>query len=359
MENADFSFTLNDPFIQSCIKRLKMHPKRIVFPEGEDLRVLQVAEKLVKLEIGVPILLGNRERIAKLAEDNGVHLTFVGIIDPNTSSDLELFCKRLEKIEKYKGMHLDNAQEMISHPLRFAAMMVQYGQADGYVGGNKSKPTTVFRALQQLVKPDKKVPQVFALTLLSAPHLEHFGREGHLMIADTAINPDPDIPELSAIALSSANLVNRLFEVKPRVVFLSHSTKSSNPTPSALKVAAAAELTREIVRKEKLDIEIDGELQADVALDPLAAERKAPHMEQKGAADALVFPNLDSAHISSKLLQHTAGAHAYGQFILGLDRPAAQVPVTTSADSLLGTSICIAIEAISANERFLDRMARS
>lgn len=351
----NFSYTLENPFMQTCIERLKRHPKRIVFSEGEDLRILYVAEKMVQLEIGVPILLGKRENIIKLAEENDISLTFVGIIEPEKSSDIELFCKRLERIEKYKGMHLENAREMISHPIRFASMMVQYGQADGFIGGNKSNPSTIFRAIQQLIKPCKDIPDVFALTLFYAPHLHHFGREGHLMLADTGVNPEPDIQELSAIGLSSANLASRLFNVKPRVAYLSHSTKGSSSTPSAQKVAAAATLARETAVREHIEVEIDGEIQADVALDPTAAERKAPHMDQKGAVDVLVFPNLDAAHISSKLLQHTAGAYAYGQFILGLERPIAQLPVTASRDRILGTAIAVGIEAITVNENFQDQ----
>lgn len=356
MSKPNFEFSLNDPFTKRCFARLKAHPKRIVFSEGEDLRVLHVAEKMVELEIGVPILLGHKDSITKLAKDNNISLTFVSIIDPKKSSDLKVFCKRLERIEKYKGMTLSNAEEMITQPQRFAAMMVQYGQADGLISGNKCKPITIFRTIQQLLKPSQDVPNVFAVTLMLAPHLEHFGRDGYLLLADTAINPQPDIKELAAIATTSAVLANRLFEVSPRVAMLSHSTKGSNPTPSARVVSAAAELAHETAKRKMIDIQIDGELQADVALDPLAAERKAPHMDQKGDVDVLVFPNLDAAHISSKLLQHTSRAKAYGQFILGLERPVAQVPVTIDEDCLLGTAAAIGIEAITANEISLERL---
>lgn len=350
MTDTDFDFVLNDSFTKSCFERLRNHPKRIVFSEGEDLRILQVAEMMVKLEIGVPILLGNRDRIEQMASENGIHLNFVLVLEPSKASDLDLFCRRLERIEKYKGIDIENAREMISQPHRFAAMMVQYGQADGFIGGNQSKPTTVLRAVQQLIKPDPNVPDLYASTLLLAPHLEHFGRSGYLLFADTAINPQPDVQELAAIAVSSGVFAGRLFNVTPRIALLSHSTKGSNLTHAARNVAAATELAQHKAKQQRVDLNIDGELQADVALDPAAAEKKAPHMDQKGPVDVLVFPNLDSAHISSKILQHTSGVRAYGQFIMGLRRPAAQVPVTASAASILGTAAAVGTEAITAND---------
>ena len=359
MKRPDFEFPLNDPLTQSFFERLKRHLKRVVFSEGEDIRILYVAEKMVEMQIGLPILLGNKERIQKLASDHDINLDFVNITDPKESSDLDLFCKRFEKIEKYKGMHIENAREMISSPYRFAAMMVQYGHADAYVGGNSSKATTILRAVQQLLKPDADVPHVYATTLLLAPHLEHFGRNGYMLLADTAINPEPDTQELAAISVTSGVLAQRLFETHPRVVLLSHSTKGSNFTASARRVAAAAELAHDLSVRKMCPMEIDGELQADVALNPLAAEKKAPHMDQKGPVDALVFPNLDSAHISSKLLQHTSGAKAYGQFIMGLERPVAQIPVTADVDMILGTVAAVSIEAITANKLAISRMANT
>lgn len=357
MNAPDFSFSLNDPFTQLCIERLKRHPKRIVFSEGEDVRVLQVAQKMVELELGSPILLGNRDKIIQLAEDNQISLQFVNVIDPSTSSDLELFIKRLERIERFKGTTIANAREIMTSPFRFASMMIQYGHADAFIGGNQSKATSILRATQQLLKPDPAVPHVFATTLLIGRHLSNFGRDGYLLLADTAINPEPNIDELSAITLSSATFANRLFEVRPRVALLSHSSKGSNLTPSAQRVAAATELAHTKAVKNMIDVEIDGEIQADVALNPLAAEKKVPHMDKKGPVDVLVFPNLDSAHISSKLLQHVSGAKAYGQFILGLNRPVAQIPMTAETDVIFGTVAALGAEAISSRERWEARNA--
>lgn len=354
MSHPDFPFCLEDQFTVDLFERLKRHPKRIVFTDAEDLRVLKVAEQMVKMEIGVPILLGDSLKIRSMAEEHGISLEFVNPLNPALSSDLDLFCNRLERIEKYKGMAIANAREMISHPHRFGAMMLQYGQADAMIAGNQSKPITILRALTTLVKPNKEVPHIYSLNIMRAPHLEHFGRDGTILMADTGVNPEPDIEELSGIAVTSAKLAQRYFPGRVRVAMLSHSTKGSNPTPSARKMAAASELAYQKVTQQYLDIEIDGEIQADVALDPLSAEQKAPHMDQKGPVDVLVYPNLDSAHIATKLLRHVGGAKAYGQIIMGLMKPAAQVPITASCDTILGTVAAIGVEAISAHEVALE-----
>ena len=357
MNKVKFPFSLSDPFTLSCIARLKEHPKRFVFSEGADLRVLQVAQKVVELEMGTPILLGDRDEILKIAKENKIDLEFINITDPKKSSDLDLFVKRLERIEKLKGVKLANPREMMTSPFRYACMMIQYGHADAYIGGNMSTATSVLRASQQLLKKDPDVPDVFAATILIGRQLKNFGRDGYLIFADTAINPEPSIEELSAITLSSATLANRLFDIRPRVALLSHSSKGSNSTPSAQRVAAATELAHSIAVQKMIDVEIDGEIQADVALNPRAAEKKVPHMDQKGPVDVLVFPTLDAAHIASKMIQHAGGAKAYSQFILGLTRPVVQVSMAISVDTLLGTVAALGVEAISSRERAEARRA--
>lgn len=352
MNKPDFSSILNDPFTQTCISRLKSNQKRIVFSEGEDLRVLQVAEKMVQLEIASPMLIGNREKIDQLAQENGIDLTFVTRIEPRKSSDFPRFVSRLKKIESLKGARIANPEEMMASPHRYACMMVQYGHADAYIGGNKSHPSVILRAVHKCLKPDPRVPHAFACTLLIGRDLQNFGRDGYLFLADTAINPEPDIETLASITLASADFVTRLFpDVRPRAALLSHSSKGSNSTPSALRVAAAAELAHARAISTRQDVEIDGEIQADVALNPIAAEKKVPHMDQKGPVDVLVFPSLDAAHISSKLLQHAGGAVPYGQFILGMSRPVAQIPMTCSPDTILGTALALAYEALNARRR--------
>ncbi len=332
--------------IRHLLDQLRRHPKRVVFTEGEDIRVIRAAARLVQEEVVAPILLGNRDRIRALAAKHSVPLTFIHIIDPPTASDFKLFCQRVENMDRYRTRQLGNPAEIVARPHYFGALMVQYGQADALVGGNQAMPAAFFRALLHTIKPLPAVPKIFGVSILVGAHLNNLGSSGLLLLADSGLIPNPDVTELAAIALETGKLAHHFLGRKPLVAMLSHSTKGSAGTPDARRMAAAAALAQAEANKHFLDIAIEGELQADVALDPEAAEIKSPTAESRPTADVLVFPNLDAAHISLKLLQHVAGAQNYGQLILGLSRPAAQVPRTASVETIFGTAVMIAVEAI-------------
>lgn len=343
-----------DAFTEPLIAKLQAHPKRIVFSDGLDPRVLAVAQEMVRLEVGVPILLGSRDEIVALAAEMEVDLTFVKVLDPATASDLPLFCERLKRIQRYKGVKLANACDVVAQPHHFASMMIQYGQADAMVGGNLSVPAAIFRAVLHMVKHDPSVPKVFSVAVMSGAHLEHFGPDGTLYLADTGMIPEPTVEELAVIAEKTGALARLYLGRRPRVAMLSHSTNGSAMTDLARKVVAATELARQRVAASQEEIEIDGEIQVDVALDAAASEVKIPGLVAKKPADVLVFPNLDAAHISMKLLHHVAGARVYGQLIMGLARPAAQVARTVDVTGLLGTALAVGLEAVKFHELYPD-----
>jgi phosphate acetyltransferase len=354
--STPFHFPEANLLTEKLYQTLKRHPKRIVFADGEDIRVLRVAARMVELEIAVPILLGNRQRIHLMAEEEDISMLFVSVIEPETSSEVALFCRRLEKVARFQGKEIANPCEIVSRPHNFAAMMVQYGHADGMIGGNRSMPATVFRAAMTMIKPVKEVPQVFgAMILVASPHLKNFGHDGILFLADCGVIPEPDVKQLASIAIETGKLARHFLGRTPRIAMLSHSTHGSATTDSAQKVKAATELARQKIDSDYLKMEIDGELQADVALDASAAEIKLGDRTAQDSADVLVFPNLDAGHISLKLLQHVGGAQNYGQLIMGLSRPAAQVPRTVSEETLLGTAAIVGIEAIKFHDLYLER----
>jgi phosphotransacetylase len=346
--------TSGSSLTRHLLDQLRRHPKRVVFTEGEDIRVLQAAARLVTEEAVAPILLGNRERIRALATANDISLKFVHIIDPPLASDFELFCQRVQNMARYRTIQIGNPAEIVARPHYFGALMVQYGQADAIVGGNQALPAAYFRALIHTIKPLPNVPKIFGVSILTGSHLQHLGGSGILFLADSGLIPTPDVAELAAIALETGRLAHHFLGRKTFVAMLSHSTKSSANTADARRIAAAASLAQDAALKQFLDISIEGEIQADVALDPAAAEIKLPGAEARPTADVLVFPNLDAAHMSLKLLQHVAGAQSYGQLILGLSRPAAQVPRTASVETIFGTAAAIAVEAIKFHQLYPD-----
>ena len=351
--SADSNLDQPNALTDMLYRKLKRHPKRIVFTDGEDIKVLRVAQRMVAMEIGVPILLGNKEKICQMAADESISMTFVSVIDPAQASDLELFCHRLKKTNRFQGRDILNPEEIMSRPHNFGAMMVQYGHADGMIAGNQSMPATVFRSVITMIKPLKNVPRVFGAMIMVAPHLKHFGRDGILFMADCGVIPEPDVKQLASIAVETGKLALHFLGRTPRVAMLSHSTKGSAQSQSAKKMAAATVLAKKMISDGRLDIEISGEIQIDVALDASAAEIKTPDVKAHQPSDVLVFPNLDAGHIAFKLLQHVGGAQNYGQLIMGLARPAAQVPRTVTEETLLGTAAILGGEAIKLHESVL------
>jgi len=251
---------------------------------------------------------------------------------------------------KYRASHQVDHEETIVRPHYFGSMMVQYGHADAIVGGNQAIPAAYFRALLHNIKPRKEVERIFGVTILTADHFPLLDGDRLLFLADTGLIPQPEVSQLATIAIETGKLAQHLLGRKPTVALLSHSTKGSSGTMEAQKVAAATAIAKERISSEMLEIDLDGELQADVAIDPEAAETKLADATNRKTADVLVFPNLDAAHISLKLLQHLAGAQNYGHIILGLSRPAAQVPRTATVETIFGTAAAVAVEAIKYHE---------
>lgn len=332
-------------FIESVFAKLKRHPKRIVFPEGAEPRVQEAAARFVKLGLGAPILLGNKIEIAAVAAKHGFDLARVGVIDPAHAEDLPIFCERLEKLKNYRNLGPASAREIMLNPNYFAAMMIQYGQADGLVGGASVYPGTLLRPLIQLVKPLPGI-QCISSCMMLAVEKKEFGDDGVMLFADCAVIPEPTVAQLANIAVQTGGICRQLTGIPPRIAMLSFSTKGSAKLPAAEKIVAATALAKQKIDTEKLGMEIDGELQADTALLPDLAAKKAPTSRVAGRANVFIFPDLNSGNIAAKLVQHLAGAEVYGQILLGLSKPAADMSRGASAADILGVAAIVGLQAI-------------
>ncbi|MEI8340410.1 MAG: phosphate acyltransferase, partial [Verrucomicrobiota bacterium] len=169
-------------FIESVFEKLKRHPKRIVFPEGTEPRVLQAAARFVKLQLGAPILLGKQDEIEKEAAKYAIDLSRIGIIDPATAEDLPIFCEHLERLKRYQKFTHDNVKEAMLNPNYFGAMMIQYGQADGLVGGASVYAGNLLRPLIQLVKPLPGVEVISSCMMLETSN-QQYGENGVMLFA--------------------------------------------------------------------------------------------------------------------------------------------------------------------------------
>src|SRR5205809_2209061 len=228
-------------FIGSVIEKLQRHPKRIVFPEGAEPRVLQAARQFYSLRLGAPILLGDRTRIKEVAEALNISIEGIRIIHPAESPDLDNFARRFETLRRYKGVKGVEAREAMIQPNYFGAMMVAMHQADGFVSGTNQISGSVLRPLFQIIKVAPHATTASSCQVMEVED-SRFGENGVIFMGDCGVIPDPTVEELADIAVSTAQLARQLLGVRPRVALLSFSTKGSANHPSAGKVQAAAAL---------------------------------------------------------------------------------------------------------------------
>jgi len=332
-------------FIGSIIEKLQRHPKRIVFPEGHEPRILQAARQFYSLRLGVPVLLGDRTRIKEIAADLNVSLEGIRIINPAESDELETFSKRFRQLRHYKGLRSPEATDAMLQPNYFGAMMVALRQADGMVSGATGTTGSVLRPLLQIVKPAEGIKTTSSCMVMEVED-SRYGHNGVLFMGDCDVIPDPNVEQLADITVSTATLARQLLGVKPRVAMLSFSTKGSTAHPSIDRIKAATELAKRKAEKARLEVEIDGEIQADTALVPEIAARKLPNSDVAGQANVLIFPDLNSGNIASKLVRHMARANAYGNILLGLDRPAADVSRGSNAHDILGVAAIVGVQSV-------------
>ncbi len=331
-------------FIESVFRRLRRHPKRIVFPEGENIRAIQAGRLFYENGLGVPILLGRRAVIEEAARREKIPFDHFGVINPENSADFPDFCRFFETLERYKKLELSDARTVLLNPNYYAAMMVQYGRADGVVGGVVSPTNALVRALLRVVKPAGPQHLVSSCVVADTGRPE-IGHHGVLVLADCGVVPSPDVEQLAGIALQAAHLGRQLTGETPRVAMLSYSTKGSAVTPGTEKIAAAAALARQLAQSRHLEIEVDGELQIDAALLPSAARDKGVTGTVAGRANVLVFPDLDSGHTAGKLVG-LLGGRAYGQVLTGLTKPAADVSRSDTPETIAAVAAIVGLQAI-------------
>ena len=352
VSGADFSQAqLEMSFLQSVYAKLRRHPKRIAFPDGNDPRVIRAARMFHDRGLGVAVLIGQRAEIEAIASANNVSLERVGIVDPETSSEMPRFLKLAGSLERYRGMSVGDLRNSLSVPNYFAAMMLQNGLVDGLVGGVSSYSGSLFRPLLQLIKPLPHASVVSSSMVVELPR-QDYGDEGVFFFADCGVVPEPTVDQLATIGVQTGLLARQVFGKRPRIAFLSFSTHGSSSHPTASKMAAAAALARQLVLKiggpSGLNdlMEIDGELLADTAIVPTIAQIKAPESMVAGRANVLIFPDLNSGNIAAKLVQHLAGARVYGQIIQGLTRPAAELSRGTHSEDIAAAAAIIGLQAI-------------
>lgn len=318
----------------------KENKQRIVLPEGDERRTIIATEKIYKLGLASPILIGDEEKIYSIAKELGVDLTGVEIINPEKSDKLDQYVTAFYEMRKNKGMTMEKAERIVRDPLYFGTMMVKLDDADGMVSGAVHTTGDLLRPGLQIIKTMPGVSVVSSFFIMMVPGSE-YGEEGMLLFSDCAVNPSPTYEQLAAIAIATAETAKNLCNIEPRVAMLSFSTMGSADHELVDKVRKATELAKEL----RPDLLIDGELQLDAAIVPKVAEQKAPNSKVAGKANVLVFPDLQSGNIGYKLVQRFAGAEAIGPMCQGFAKPINDLSRGCNSDDIVNVVALTAVQA--------------
>jgi malate dehydrogenase (oxaloacetate-decarboxylating)(NADP+) len=320
--------------MRRIVNRAKSAPQRIVFPEGENIKVLRACQILIDEGIARPILLGQERKIRQRAAELDLDLEGIEILHPQDAPQLAAYAHEYLDLRCRKGVTAAGAPRLVSRRINFGMMMVRRGDAAGLVAGlTATYPDTIRPALQILgMRPDVKRATGMYMMLL---------KNDVKFFADATVNIEPDAETLADIAIQVADAV-RGFEIVPRIAMISFSNFGSAPHPESLRVAAAVD----IVRRRRPDLEIDGEVQADIAVDTETLREMFPFSRLTEAANVLVFPSLAAGNAAYKVLAALGGATAIGPILLGVKHPVAVLPRDANVDTIVNMTAYTVARAV-------------
>ncbi len=323
----------------SMINRLRQNPKKIVFTEGEDPRILGAASRLLASNFLLPILVGDEAKIAEAAEENGCNIRGAVIIDPTKFDRMEEMVSLFCELRKSKGVTPEQARKILAQPNYFGTMLVKMGVADCLLGGATYSTADTVRPALQLIKTRPGASMVSSCFILVRPSAT--GENEVFAMGDCAINIDPTEDQLVEICGGVAECA-KVFGVDPKVAFLSYSTLGSGAGPDVDKMRNAAAKAKAAYP----GLPIEGEIQFDAAVSPRVARTKAPGSAVAGHANTFIFPNVTAGNIGYKITQRIGNFEAYGPILLGLNAPVNDLSRGCSSSEAYSMAIITAALAI-------------
>ena len=295
------------------INKLKAHPRRIVFTEGTDPRILEASARLLSGTFLTPVLVGNVDEVQKAAEDIGFNIRGAEIIDPAAFADMDKMVDEMVALRKGK-MTAEECRAILKRGNYFGTMLVAMGEADALLGGATYSTADTVRPALQLVKTKPQNKIVSSCFIMVRPSAT--GENEVLAMGDCAINIKPTEDELVEIGLETAATA-KIFGIDPKVAYLSYSTLGSGKGEDVDKMRNATAKAKAL----RPDLDIDGELQFDAAVSPKVAQTKCPGSKVAGHANTFIFPDINAGNIGYKIAQRLGGFDAYGPILLGLNAP--------------------------------------
>lgn len=297
-------------FMSLMYKKARTTPKRVVFPEGDNARIIRAAQLSVEEGIAMPILLGVEEDIRKVADQFGYDLEGIKIINPVTSKKLNGYIDEYYKLRQRKGVNRHDAEKrMVNHRNYFGSMMVAMGDADCMLSGLNTNYASTIRPALETIGHDPRFHKVAGLYIVSSKQKTFF-------LADTTVNINPNAEEIADIAIQAAETAQH-FEVTPKIALLSYGNFGSAQGDSPKKMREA----RNIIKAKRPDLIVDGEMQADTAVRPDIIDSAYPFSDIKGGANVLIFPDLNSGNITYKLLSRIGKLNLIGPILIGMSKP--------------------------------------
>jgi len=320
--------------MRGLITRAQQDPPSIVFPEGDDPRILRAARIVADEGIARPILLGDLDAIRHQADDASLSLEDIELLDPHTAADREEFAAELWHRRQRRGMTLREAQERVLDPIYYGLLMLHAGRADALLAGEEvDYPDSIRPALEVIgVEPGRKhVSGIYMMIF----------RQQTFFFADATVNIEPDAETLAEIATATASFVQRL-GIEPRVAMLSFSNFGSVKHPQARKVQQAVSL----LHSRAPELQVDGEMQADTAVVERILTQVYPFAKLRGPANVLIFPDLNAANIAYKLLARLGDAQAIGPILVGMDRPVHVLQRLSDVPDIVNMAVIAAVDAL-------------
>ena len=320
--------------MRGLITRAQQDPPSIVFPEGDDPRILRAARIIADEGIARPILLGDLDAIRRQAADASLALDDIDLVNPRMAPDRDTFAAQLFQRRQRRGMTLREAQARVLNPIYYGLLMLRAGQADALLTGEEvDYPDSIRPALEVIgVEPGRKHVNGIYMMIF---------RQQTLFFADATVNIDPDAETLAEIATATASFVERL-GIEPRVALLSFSNFGSVKHPQARKVQQAVSLLHE----RAPGLQVDGEMQADTAVVERILTQVYPFATLRGPANVLIFPDLNAANIAYKLLARLGDAQAIGPILVGMDRPVHVLQRLSEVPEIVNMAVIAAVDAL-------------